>query len=95
MAKMPCPYEAFKRSHPHVWQAYYRLGALSYQVGPIDKKNRGMVKLAMSIGTGTEGAVHSYTRRAMEDGASPAEIRHLVLLGFTTLGFSSTVASLT
>jgi alkylhydroperoxidase/carboxymuconolactone decarboxylase family protein YurZ len=54
-----------------------------------------MVKLAMAIGTGMEGAVHSHTRRAMEAGASPAEIRHPVLLSFTTLGFPSTVASLT
>jgi alkylhydroperoxidase/carboxymuconolactone decarboxylase family protein YurZ len=36
--------------------------------------------------------VHSHTRKALKAGASRAEIRQLVLLGLTTLGFPSTIA---
>ena len=94
MAKLPRTYEAFKRSYPQIWQAYDRLGSLSHRAGPLDDKTRELVKLALSIGAKLEGAVHSHTRRALEAGATPMVIRHLVLLGLTTLGFPSTIAAL-
>lgn len=95
MAKLPRPYEAFKRSYTRVWQAYDRLGSLSHEAGPLDEKTRQLVKLALSIGAKLEGAVHSHTRRALDVGATPREICHVVLLGVTTLGFPSTIAALT
>ena len=95
MATLPKSYQRFTRNYPKIWQAYNRLGALSHEAGPLDEKTRELVKLAMSIGATMEGAVHSHTRRAREAGATPAEIRHLVLLGLTTLGFPSTMAALT
>lgn len=95
MAKLPAAYEAFKRSYPKIWQGYDRLGALSHEAGPLDGKTRELVKLAMAVGAKMEGAVHSHTRRALKAGASPREIRHLVLLGLTTLGFPSTIAATT
>ncbi len=42
-----------------------------------------------------EGAVHSHTRKAIDAGVAPQEIRHLVLLAVTTLGFPSTITALT
>ena len=95
MAKLPRPYELFKRAHPELWKVYDRLGALAHEAGPLDKKSRALVKLAMAMGARMEGAVHSHVRRAIEDGATPAEIRHVALLGLTTLGFPSTMAVLT
>lgn len=95
MASLPRSYEAFKRNYPQVWQAYDRLGSLSHRAGPLDEKTRELVKLAMAIGAKMEGAVHSHARKALEAGASRQEIRHVVLLGPTTLGFPSTVAALT
>ena len=94
MAKLPRSYEAFKRRYSQIWLAYDRLGALSHQAGPLDEKSRELVKLAMAIGAKLEGAVHSHTRKALDAGATPMEIRHLVLLGLTTLGFPSTIAAL-
>ena len=95
MAKLPRSYELFKRAHPELWQVYDRLGALAHAAGPLDKKSRALVKLAMAIGARMEGAVHAHVRRAIEDGATPAEIRHVALLGLTTLGFPCTMAVLT
>lgn len=95
MAKLPRPYELFKRAHPDLWQVYDQLGALAQAAGPLDKKSRGLVKLAMAIGARMEGAVHAHVRRALEDGATAVEIRHVALLGLTTLGFPSTMAVLT
>jgi AhpD family alkylhydroperoxidase len=95
MTKLPRSYQSFKRAHPEIWQAYDRLGALSHAAGPLNKKTRELVKLSMAMGAGLEGAVHSHTRRALEAGAKPDELRHVVLLGVTTLGFPATMAALT
>ncbi len=95
MAQLPRSYESFKKSYPEIWQAYDRLGGLVHDAGPVDKKNREFIKLAMAIGSRLEGAVHSHTRRALEEGAKAEEIYHVVLLGLTTLGFPATIAAWT
>ena len=95
MTKLPRPYEWFKKSYPEIWQAYDKLAALSHGAGPLGAKERELLKLAMAIGARREGAVHSHTRRALEQGATKEEVYHLVLLGLTTLGFPSTIAALT
>lgn len=95
MARLPKAYENFKKAYPKIWQDYDRLGAAVHDSGPLDKKNRELIKLAMAIGARLEGAVHSHTRRALEAGASAAEIYHVVLLSLTTLGFPHTIAAMT
>ena len=92
---LPKAYENFKKAYPKIWQAYDRLGAAVHDSGPLDKKNRELLKLGMAIGARLEGAVHSHTRRALEAGATAQEIYHVVLLVLTTLGFPHTVAALT
>lgn len=59
----------------------WRLPAASN--GPLDDKTRQLVKLALAIGLGHEGAVHAHT---LESGITPAEIKHIVTLAVTTLG---------
>ena len=95
MAQLPKAYENFKRAYPKIWQAYDRLGAAVHDGGPLDKKNRELIKVGMAIGARLEGAVHSHTRRALQAGATAQEIYHVVLLGLTTLGFPHTIAALT
>jgi alkylhydroperoxidase/carboxymuconolactone decarboxylase family protein YurZ len=46
------------------------------------------------VGARHEGAVHSHTRKALEAGCRPAEIRHAVLLSVTTMGFPNMMAAL-
>ncbi len=62
--------------------------------GPLDEKTRRLVKLGIAIGSESDGAVKSHARRAMAIGISPQEIRHAVLLGFTTIGFPKMIAAL-
>lgn len=42
------------------------------EAGPLSEKVAQLVRLAMAIGSGQEGAVHSHTRRALEAGATPS-----------------------
>ena len=49
----------------------------------------------MSIAARSEGAVHSYVRKALYAGASQKEIKHAVCLAIPTLGLPTTVAAFT
>jgi len=93
--ELPAPYREFQRLYPEIWQAYDRLGAALHGAGPLDAKTRELVKLAVAIGGRLEGAVHAHTRLALQAGASPDEIRHVVLLALTTVGFPSMMAART
>ena len=95
MARLPKAYENFRKNYAKVWETYDQLGAALHEGGPLDKKNRELVKLALAIGARLEGAVHSHTRRALEAGDTPEEVHHVVLLGLTTLGFPHTIAAMT
>ena len=52
------------------------------------------MKLAMAIGAGSEGAVHSHARQALEEGISAEEVRQVCNLAITTLGFPAAMAAL-
>jgi AhpD family alkylhydroperoxidase len=95
MARLPQAYEKFMKTYPEIWQAFDRLGGCIHESAPMDKKTRELIKLALAIGARSEGAVHSHTRRALEEGAKAEEIYHVVLLGLTTLGFPQTIAAMT
>ncbi len=95
MAQLPKPYQRFRRQHPGVVAAHEAMGAACAETGPLDAKTRELVRLAIAIGGRTEGAVHSHARRALEAGATPAEVRHVVALAAPTVGFPAAVAAST
>ena len=95
MAKLPTPYTTFAKKYQMVWKAYDELGAAAHGVGPLSPEIRELVKIGMAVGARLEGAVHAHTRRALEAGVRPEEIRHAALLGVTTLGFPVTMMGLT
>lgn len=93
--QLPTRFQQFGKKYPAVMKAYEALGAATADAGPLDAKTRALVKLAIATGAWREGAVHSHTRRALAAGCTPDEIRHVVLLATTTLGFPSMMAALT
>lgn len=95
MGQLPKPYKRFQREFQRIWEAYDRLGEAVHRGGPIRLKFRELVKLGMAIGGRQEGAVKAHTRLALEQGASPDEIRHVALLAVTTVGFPTAMAALT
>lgn len=88
-ARLPARYLQFQQRYPAVFHAYESLGEATADSGPLDDRTRALVKLGIAVGGQMEGAVHSHTRRALEAGCSADEIRHVVLLATTTLGFPS------
>lgn len=93
--QLPAPYQNFKRTYQHIWEAYDQLGAAVHQHGPLEEKTRELIKLGMAVGARLEGAVHSHVRKALAAGATAEEIRQTVLLAIPTIGFPSMMAALT
>jgi alkylhydroperoxidase/carboxymuconolactone decarboxylase family protein YurZ len=95
-SKAPLPAFAGKvaKRYPGVWKAYGELGSAISDAGPLSERERRLVKLALAIGSRSEGATHSHARQALVEGASAEEIRHVCLLAITTLGFPTSAAAL-
>jgi 4-carboxymuconolactone decarboxylase len=92
--QLPARYQLFEKSYPTVMQAVEALGEATQSAGPLEPKTRALVKLAIAIGASREGAVHSHTRRALEAGCTPDELRHVGVLAIMTIGFPSTMAAM-
>ena len=82
----------FARDFPDVWEAYQALDKASAEAGPLDARTRRLVKLALALGAGSEGAVHSHVRQALAEGLSAEELKQIALLAITTLGFPAAMA---
>jgi 4-carboxymuconolactone decarboxylase len=95
LERLPKPYLEFRDQFPELAQAYDSLGEAAHRSGPLDDKTRQLVKLALSVGAGNEGAVHSHTRRAMDAGATREEVFHVLALAVTSIGFPPTVKAYT
>jgi alkylhydroperoxidase/carboxymuconolactone decarboxylase family protein YurZ len=91
MTELPAHFTHLREEFPDVAAAYDALGDAAHRAGPLDDKTRQLIKLALAIGGEHEGATHAHVRRALQMGISPEEIKHVVLLALTTLGFPLTV----
>jgi 4-carboxymuconolactone decarboxylase len=91
---LPKTYEDFKKNFPKVFEDYRQLGKSCRKEGPLDEKCQDLVKLGISIGANSRGAVMSSIRKALASGATPEEIIHVVLLSLTTTGFPNMIAAM-
>ena len=94
MTYLPQPYRRFERDFPHIDEAYGHLANLCHEAGPLDDKTRRLVKLGIALGLQSEGAIKSQTRKALDAGATPDEVRHACLLVLTTAGFPAMIAGM-
>lgn len=83
------------QNHPDIWEAYAQIGAATANAGSLTERERRLVKLALSIGAGSEGAVHSHTRRAISEGIAITDIDQVALLAIGPLGLPRAVAAAT
>lgn len=87
MSELPELYEQMKQQYPDFMNAYEALGEAAKKAGPLDPKSAALVKLALNIAAGLEGGSHSAVKKALSTGCTPSELRHVVMLAGTTLGF--------
>jgi alkylhydroperoxidase/carboxymuconolactone decarboxylase family protein YurZ len=94
-AKLPAGAARIAKRHPKIWSAYEELGAACADAGPLDARTRRIVKLALAVGSQSEGAVHSHTRRGMAEGLTKEECLHVALLAIPSIGLAKAVAAMT
>ena len=92
---MPGAAGKLAEQYPDLWSAYADLGKACAEAGPLTERERRLVKLALAIGAGSEGAVHSHTRRARSEGIEDAAIQQVALLAIGPLGLPRAVAAKT
>ncbi len=91
---LPAQAGDFAKQSPEVWQAYEQLGKECSESGPIDGGTKRLVKLALAVGSQSEGAVHSHVRRGLEEDVDAETLEHVALLAIPTLGFPKAMAAL-
>lgn len=94
MDYLPEIFQQFKQRFPRVKESFDALGAAEHEAGPLDEKQRRLVKLGIAVGAESEGAVRSHVRKLLGIGATQEEILHTIVLALTTIGFPATNAAL-
>lgn len=87
---VPKTVESFSASFGSVWQAFQKLADECHGTGPLDDSVWRLVKVAIAAAAQSEGAV----RHARAAGISAAEIRHVIVLCITTIGFPRAMAAM-
>ncbi|MHC1774043.1 MAG: carboxymuconolactone decarboxylase family protein [Lentimicrobium sp.] len=91
---LPKHYEKNKVSYPAYFEALEKLGETIRETSPLPENTMCLINLAAAAAIQSEGSVHSHTRRAIEAGCSPEEIRHSILLLTSTIGFPRAMAAM-
>jgi 4-carboxymuconolactone decarboxylase len=90
---LPEIFKRFMEQNPEICEAYRKVGELCAETGPIAAKNQHLIQLGVSIGVGSKGAVRSHARRALDAGATKEEVKQVVLLSMTIIGFPAMIAA--
>lgn len=90
--KPPKTYDAFVREFPRLGEAWNAMRAAE-ESGPFGKRETRLLKLAVAIGAGHQGPVHSCVRKASSAGCGDKEILHIVALAASTIGLPPAVAA--
>jgi alkylhydroperoxidase/carboxymuconolactone decarboxylase family protein YurZ len=85
--KLPATYKDFVNRFPALGKAHEEIAKAVEAVGPLDRKTCELIKVGISIGAGLETATRSHVRRALQHGATEAEVEQAVLLAYNTVGF--------
>ncbi len=94
MSELPQTFQKFRERYPDVAEGYEKMGDAAYRAGPLSEREARLVKLALAIGAGQEGGVHSHVRRGLRQGMSAEELRHVAILAITSIGLSASMAAL-
>lgn len=95
MRQIPLRFQEFTKTYSKVAAAYEQLAGECHRLGPLNERERALVKLGIAAGSNMEGSVHSQVRKALDIGMQHDEIRHAIILSMTAIGFPKMMAALT
>ncbi|MBI4832078.1 MAG: carboxymuconolactone decarboxylase family protein [Candidatus Lindowbacteria bacterium] len=91
---LPSHFKKFVKKYPAVWKAHQQLTEAAADCGPLDRKTRELIKLAISGTANQETAVERHAVMAVQEGAKPDEVYHALLQMITIIGFPRTSAAI-
>lgn len=94
MATEPHAYQRMQQKIPAIIAALDNIGSMVRQAGPLDEKAIQLIQLAAAAAIGSEGALRSHARRALDAGASRAEMRQALLCLTGTIGLPGVASAL-
>ena len=92
LPRPPKAFEHFSATFPKIAEAWKLLGEAG-ETGPLDLPTQRLVKLAVAVGAGHVGTVHSAVRKARAAGVSDEAMLQVVALAASTIGLPSAVAA--
>ena len=90
----PRSWERLAEEFPAVVAAYDALSDVCREAGPLDPAAVALVKLAVSIGRGSQRTVHSHAKKALRAGANPDALRQVALVALPTIGLPAALDAL-
>lgn len=92
--QLPELYLKLKDRHADLIEAVETLGKAARAAGPLDDKTGHLIQLGAAAAIHSKGSVCSHAARALGSGATPAEIRHAIIMLTSTIGFPTVAAAL-
>ncbi len=91
---LPEHFQNFVKEYPQVWEAHQRLSEACAEAGPLDRKTRELIKVAISGTANQVTALQRHAVMAIQAGATEQEIYQTILLLITTIGFPRASAAM-
>lgn len=88
---VPRTFRAFTQRFPEIARSHEAAAKAGDAAGPLDRKTIELIKLGMCLASGLESATKSHARRAVQQGATRAEVEQAIALGVNPCGLPRTV----
>jgi 4-carboxymuconolactone decarboxylase len=93
-AALPRSWTQLEREYPDVVAAYDALSEACRRAGPLEASVVALVKLAISVGCGSQRTVHAHAKKALRAGVDPASLRQIALTALPTIGLPAALDAL-
>jgi alkylhydroperoxidase/carboxymuconolactone decarboxylase family protein YurZ len=87
-------YLKIKERHSDLIEAVESLSKAARNSGPLDEKTGHLIQLGAAAAIHSRGSVSSHAARALDSGATLAEIQHAIIVLTSTIGFPTVAAAL-
>jgi alkylhydroperoxidase/carboxymuconolactone decarboxylase family protein YurZ len=94
MRDIPPIFKYLQENHSQVWNSHEQLSEACLEAGPLNRKTALLVKVGISAASRKRTPLATHIRSALEEGATPEEVEHAIILTASTQGLSTMMQAL-
>ncbi len=94
MREIPPLLKDLKERYPRVWSSHEQLSEACLEAGPLDRKTALLVKVGIAASSRKRTPLATHIRRALDEGVTPDEVEHAIILTASTQGLSTMMQAL-